>query len=149
MIYNFVTATLITAALGGVGAWKAQDWRYREQIATLRTTYAQELSASISEARAKEQAINHQLTEARNAATKRETTLRRDAAGARTELDGLRDDLAASRLQLPDATPTACVDRVTTVGELFAACAGEYQILAAQADRHASDVKTLTEAWPR
>lgn len=36
-----------------------------------------------------------------------------------------------------------------TLADLLGASASAYTDLAAKADRHASDVRTLSEAWPR
>jgi len=89
--------------------------------------------------------------EATNAARTREAALRDDAAGARSELDRLRNAVrvAASRNSVPGTTPSASDQYAATEGQLLAQCAAEYQQLGEAADGHASDVQTLTESWPR
>jgi hypothetical protein len=88
--------------------------------------------------------------EATNAARTRETTLRNDAAGARSELERLRGAirLAARRDTVPGAPASAEDQHASTEGKLLAQCAAEYQQLGEAADGHASDVQTLIESWP-
>ncbi len=78
----------------------------------------------------------------------RSGALRRDAAASRSSLDGLRDATATA---VRDAATSvdACTQRAAALGELFSASAESYRELAEKADRHASDVRTLSEAWPR
>jgi hypothetical protein len=89
--------------------------------------------------------------EATNAARTRETILRNDAAGARSELERLRGAirLAARRDPVPGTSASADDQHASTEGKLLAQCAAEYQQLGEAADGHASDVQTLIESWPR
>ena len=81
------------------------------------------------------------------AAETRALALRRAAASARAESVGLRDAIVTlSRQPVTDAT--ASTDRAVAIGELLAECGDRYQALGAVADRHASDVQTLSDAWP-
>lgn len=89
---------------------------------------------------------------AEKAAAVRQAALRRDAESARTELDGLRVALSAytkPRLTASSASIAPGLDYTDPVPELFLQCAGRYVDLAAKADGHASDVKTLMDAWPK
>lgn len=90
--------------------------------------------------------------EAEKTAAVRQAALRRDAESARTELDGLRVALSAytkPRLTASSASIAPGLDYTDPVPELFLQCAGRYVDLAAKADGHASDVKTLMDAWPK
>ena len=89
------------------------------------------------------------VIEAVNAQTKRTQSIAASAAAARTESDGLRDDLAAVRAALPSASADARGDAATTSGQLLDQCARAYQELASKADGHASDTMTLQSAWPK
>lgn len=84
-----------------------------------------------------------------NDAKKREQLARAAAAGARTERDGLRDDLAAAQRDLPSAAPAACIERAAALSAVFEQCAGRLEEMAGKADRHASDALTLEQAWPK
>lgn len=83
------------------------------------------------------------------AATGRETATRSRLDGARNELDGLQRDLEAANARLATATPAACIERATALSAVLDQCAGAYQDMAGKAERHANDIQTLTEAWPR
>lgn len=94
---------------------------------------------------------NHRATVAA-AATRdgvvRSAKLRSDADGARSVLSGLR--IATDAALLAASTDlAACVNTSATLGELFTASSERYTEMAATAGRHASDVETLTAAWPR
>lgn len=84
-----------------------------------------------------------------NESRKREAVARAAADSARTERDGLRDDLAALRAGLPGLAADACRERAATISELLDQCTGAYQGLARTADGHAADTLTLERAWPR
>lgn len=143
---NLIMIAALAAAFGAGHFVTAKH--YREKIAVMERDQAQaELSNALA-AGVQEAEWTKTVEDARNDATIREQAIRRDAAGARSELDGLRDELAAIRQSLPDLADDAVRQRADTVARLFGECAREYQELAERADRHASDVKTLSEAWP-
>jgi uncharacterized protein YgfB (UPF0149 family) len=144
-----ILALLAGVAVAFSAGWLVNGWRLGEQIAHIETEQAQaELSAALA-AGIKEAEWTKNLEDARNAATKREQTLRRAAAGARDVSDGLRADLAELRRQLPDLAAEAVRQRADTLAELFNQCQEDYRSVAEKADRHASDVQTLEQGWPR
>lgn len=138
----FISAAFVTGIF--TGRDQVQDKWDAARAVQVQAAYAAERSA-----RAKEQTLMTQLTEAQNAATLRETKLRADYAAAHTAALGLRDTLAAARQRLP-ADPAATGSPIATTGlELLGECSATVEQLAAAADAHASDVKTLTDAWPK
>ena len=76
------------------------------------------------------------------------SAMARSAAAARNERDGLRDELAASRSQLPDASCTSVRQYAATLSSVFGECAAETGGLAEKAGGHAIDTLKLQEAWP-
>ena len=149
MIYTHAAAALIAASLAGWAGWSVQGWRLGEQIAALKTAQAEAVNTATREARAQESARFTNVQEAQHAATKRAQTARLDADRARTELDRLRDRLATTRGGVPGESPAACAQRADAAGDVLGQCAAAYLDLAAIADRHASDARTLIEAWPK
>lgn len=140
-------AGLLLAGAFGAG-WMVNGWRLGERIQRMEHDQAQaELSAALA-AGVKEAEWTKNLEDARNAATQREITIRADAAAARGAADGLRDDLAEIRRQLPSLAAEACHIRADALADVFQQCAGRYSELAEKADRHASDARTLSDAWP-
>lgn len=70
------------------------------------------------------------------------------AAGSRSELDGLRYELAVARVALSTSTREACIARADALTAVFDHCAKTVEGLAGKADGHAADALTLDEAWP-
>ena len=98
---------------------------------------------------AREKEFADQLAQATKNGAEREQTIRTLSAAAGANLGGLRDTLAAIRSGVPSASIDALGKSTATLAGLLAECSGRYQGVAEKADRHASDVKTLQEAWPR
>ena len=79
----------------------------------------------------------------------RESVLRAERDRALAGARRLRDDLATLRTRLPNAIPSACIATADALAGLLDQCQQEYRVMGEIADGHASDVRTLTEAWPR
>ena len=149
MIYTHAAAIIIAAALAGWAGWSVQGWRLGEQIAALKTAQAEAVNTATREARAQESKRFQGVQDAQAAAQTRAVAARRDADAARTELDRLRNSVAAARGGVPGESAAACAQRADAAGDVLGQCAAAYSDLAAIADRHASDARTLIEAWPK
>ena len=149
MIYTHAAAIIIAAALAGWAGWSVQGWRMGEQIAALKTAQAEAVNTATREARAQESKRFQGVQDAQAAAQTRAVAARRDADAARTELDRLRNSVAAARGGVPGESAAACAQRADAAGDVLGQCAAAYLDLAAVADRHASDARTLIEAWPK
>ena len=149
MIYTHAAAIIIAASLAGWAGWSVQGWRLGEQIAALKTAQAEAVNTATREARAQESKRFQGVQDAQAAAQTRAVAARRDADAARTELDRLRNSVAAALGGVPGESAAACAVRADAGGELLAQCAAAYSELAAVADRHASDARTLIESWPK
>jgi len=102
-----------------------------------------------SQYRQKEQEHAKRLSDAQQAARKRENLLQSQLATLRVASDSLRDDLAASRSQLPGASCDAVRKHAATLTTVFEQCAGRLEPLARDAQGYASDALTLRQSWPR
>mgnify|MGYP000494429152 FL=1 len=149
MIYTHAAAALLGASIAAVGAYKVQDWRYTGQINQIRAAQAEAVNTATREARAQESARFKGVQDAQAAAQTRAQVARRDADRARSELDRMRDTLSATRGGVPGESTAACTQRADAAADVLAQCGAAYQDLAAIADRHASDARTLIEAWPK
>lgn len=149
MIYTHAAAIIIAAALAGWAGWSVQGWRMGEQIAALKTAQAEAVNTATREARAQESKRFQGVQDAQAAAQARAQAARRDADAARTELDRLRGTLSIARGGVPGESAAACAQRADAAGDVLGQCAAAYSDLAAVADRHASDARTLIEAWPK
>ena len=103
-----------------------------------------------AERRAAAKAIRNQETviAAQSEAARRAAVLRRDAAGARDAADGLRNDIERVRTEAAQSH-TACIERADAISELLGAVEEAGRGMAQKADLHASDLKTLMDAWPK
>lgn len=149
MIYTHAAAALLGASIAAVGAYKVQDWRYTGQINQIKAAQAEAVNTATREARAQESARFKGVQDAQAAAQTRAQVARRDADRARSELDRMRDTLSATRGGVPGESTAACTQRADAAADVLAQCGAAYQDLAAIADRHASDARTLIESWPK
>jgi hypothetical protein len=149
LIYTHAAAALLGASIAAVGAWQVQGWRYTGQINEMKSAQQQAVNDATREARAQESARFKGVQDAQAAAQTRAQVARRDADRARGELDRLRDTLSATRGGVPGESTAACAVRADAAADVLAQCGAAYQDLAAIADRHASDARTLIEAWPK
>ena len=149
MIYTHAAAALLGVSIAAVGAYKVQDWRYTGQINQIKAAQAEAVNTATREARAQESARFKGVQDAQAAAQTRAQVARRDADRARSELDRMRDTLSATRGGVPGESTAACTQRADAAADVLAQCGAAYQDLAAIADRHASDARTLIEAWPK
>ena len=149
MIWTHTAAALLGAAIAATLAWQVQSWRYTGQIATIQAAQLEAVNTATREARAQESKRFQGVQDAQAAAQTRAVAARRDADAARSELDRLRGTLSIARGGVPGESTAACTLRADAGGELLAQCAAAYSELAAIADRHASDARTLIEAWPK
>jgi len=143
-MYTYVIAMLVSAALAGVGAWNVQNWRYGNK----EKARVEQVLDTEKEQRKFDNKRSGNVIAAQNAAAGRVASLRADAALARSELDGLRQ-LSDAAIAQSRSSLDACNITAATHAELFANCAARYQDLGVKADAHASDVKTLMDAWPK
>jgi hypothetical protein len=75
-------------------------------------------------------------------------TIDRERASAARQLGSLHNAVSAA-IQTASKSQAACIERATTLGQLFEAASAEGGAMAEAADRHATDVKTLINAWPK
>jgi chromosome segregation ATPase len=143
MPIQLIAALLVTAMGFGAG-WKVQQWRFDAQEAE---RAKRELVAiqSAAEADLRRQAA---IASAQDAAVRRERQLRNDAAGSRDALVGL-SHAADAALRAAEASHGACLNRATALSDVLETVSTERRELSEKADRHVSDIQTLTDAWPK
>ena len=144
MIYTHAAAALISASIAATGAWQIQEWRFDAK----EKAHAEQKLVEVRQSAAAAIRQLDNVLLAQNASAARAVRLRSDLDSARTELDRLRTALADSAGK-DGAAPTSCPDRAATVSKLFLECSEQLTTLAGKADRHASDLRTLTDAWPK
>ena len=149
LIYTHLAAGLLGAAVAFWGGWQTQEWRYTTQINAIKAQHAADYAQAQQQALDETTRLQAQKDKATKDAAKRALKLEADLATARLIGDGLRDDLAASRLQLSDASRSSLNQYTSTLSVVLAECVRSFESMAAKADGHAADARTLIEAWPK
>jgi N-methylhydantoinase A/oxoprolinase/acetone carboxylase beta subunit len=111
--------------------------------------YTAKENEALKAAAEKTAALQKQLDEANQHAQAREQTIKSLAAAAVTASGGLHDTINAISRSVPSASIDALRIAVSTFGTVLNDCQNTYRAMAEIADRHASDARTLTEAWPK
>ena len=148
---TIIRALLIAAVIAAsVVAWNhfldyEQGIGYDRAVAE----YNVKLIAAKEAADKREKELTTQVQEAQANGLKREETIKALAAAVGKSSDSLRNTANAIRLGLPHATVEAARTAADAFATVFTDCQGRYGELAAKADGHASDVRTLEEAWPQ
>ena len=143
MNFTIITAA-VSAAAGFAVAWQLQA----HQIVKQELNHAQERISQQRIARATIERTSNAVITAQNAAATRVAVLRKQSAAVRVSADGLRDDLDAT-MRAAASTIDACNQHSATVSQLLIESATVNRELAQACDGHASDVRTLVEAWPK
>ena len=146
-------AAFVGAVAIGFGlAWNLQGVRLDAleiEFGQYRNEVEQNAIAAKRAAMDKEQFWRQEVENARINAQSRESRLKRDVANAQSAVVGLRNDIGTLRARLATSTEASCLATADSLGVLLGQCAENYRAMAEVADRHASDVQTLSEAWPR
>lgn len=111
--------------------------------------YTEKALAAAKEARAREIVLNTQVQEARNVAILREQQIVDLSARLSVTSNSLLDTINALRHKLSTDPADTARKRADTALTLLGECQKRYGEVAESADRHASDVKLLQDAWPR
>lgn len=139
---------LVVALAAAAGVWVFQDARMDAAVAEVRLEQSNERLGAVSQARADERAITKTYQGALNAARDREALLRTELDHLHRVSDGLRDQNAEASRRLAAAPPAAVLEYALALGAVFDDCRAASAELVEKADGHASDVRTLREAWP-
>ena len=148
---TIIKALLIAAVAVALGfAWNGfikheQGIGYDRAVAE----YNVKLLAAKEAADRREQELTTQVQEAQANGLKREETIKALAAAVGKSSDSLRNTANALRLGLPHATVEAARTAADAFATVFTDCQRRYADVAEKADGHASDVRTLEEAWPQ
>lgn len=152
-MFTMMNPTLIAALVGLVlgfgGGWASNGWKLEAEIARMQAQGAVDLANSLKDAL--DQTVRFQRTkdEAIKKAESRAAANAASAATARTESERLRDMLAANSGAIPRATHASLQSYATTLSDVYGECVSKYQSLGAEADKYTSDLRTLTDAWPK
>jgi len=146
MIYTHVAAALLGFAVAAVGTWQVQGWRYNARIAQVQQAHAESSQKAEQSARAREQSLIQARQKAEESYAQEKRNAVAAAVRARSQLDGLRNELYAISTPAPGGSdaPAACrIDAGTLEKQLLDQCATALVGVAEQADRLAAQVLGL------
>lgn len=138
----------VIASLSFAGAWQIQGMRSEKTLSDLHAQQAMALAQATKEAHERTIQLQKQVDDAERKHQSRLADMRRDLARTRGVADGLRNDLSAASVALPNATFTSVVEYTATLNTVFGECTAEVGRLAEAAAGHSADAVTLLEAWP-
>lgn len=142
-----LTALAIVATLSGL--WGYGLHQHGLGYSKAQNEYTQKALIASEAARKREFNLQNQLQEAQNEARNRETALIAAADSARSERDGLRDELTAIANRLSTASADSLRRYASTANSVLRECTDRYSELAQKADKHANDALMLQQAWPK
>lgn len=138
-------ALILALALSfAAGFWKGNTHGTK----TVRAEWLAATAAANQEARTLENARQRRVDEAAKLASARTDRLVADNRRTRSELERLRDTIGTPQ-PASGQSCTAADQRADTLGKLLVQSGELLAEIAGSADRHASDVRLLLEAWPR
>lgn len=138
-------ALLLAIALSGAGGY----FKGRSDGRTLeRATAAAAVTQANIEVRKIGELRQDRVDEAAKLAATRERNLLAVAARARSERDGLRDDLDALQRASKESLATAN-EAIRVTSGLLATCADDYLGMAEAASRADAEARELRAAWPK
>jgi hypothetical protein len=134
-------------AVGLLTGWTTNGWRLNAKIDGMVAEHSLAVKAATEKAMAETARMQKEKDDAIAKAQEQARANAAAADAARTQRDGLRDELAASRTAYADATHASLTAHAQTLSVVFEQCVREYSELAAKADAHALDTQILFDAW--
>lgn len=139
----------VSAVAGFTAAWQIQGMRHDSIISEQRAAQSALLVEAHVAAKRETERLQAAVDEAQRLAEKRKSDMARAAAAARIERDGLRDELAAARAALPNASCSSVREHAATLNTVFGLCADRLEGVARDAQGHSIDSLKLIESWPK
>lgn len=139
---------LAPALVVGLLVWIFQDARHGAAMSEYQAEVMAEREAASARVRKVEGDFNAKYQSALNAGRDRERVLRADLVAVRDAAASVRTQAAEAARRLAQAPAPAVLEYANTLGDVFAECSARYGAVATAADGHASDARTLIEAWP-
>ena len=141
-------AAAVSATASALITWQLLSGQYHSELSDLRLAYQESALKASQQAAAETARLQEQKDEALRQAAQRQRNLARDVAAARDALGRLQDAASSAADRSEAACPAATFDTVA-LARVLGKCSAELQDLAARADGHVSDIRTLMEAWPK
>lgn len=144
---NIIIGAVISAVLAFGAGWAVNGWRLNAKIDRIEGQYAKDLAVANAQALARYADMERVKQDAINEAVKQAQVNETAASAARSELERLRLHIASSSVST--ATCSSVRQYSSTLQTVFRQCSEQLEKMAADADGHALDSRTLNTAWPK
>ena len=152
IILVLLVIILVLSIFIGVQTWRTSslktnyqllDAKYKTEVAEAKALTEQ----AKAEAKTKEKQWSDQLLEAEKSHNAKMQEIITDVHHAQSAVSRMSKQLDTATSRMSTATKETLIEYANTNSDLFKACIGEYQYVAEQADKHATDAKRLSDAW--
>lgn len=140
---------VVSCGLSFGAAWSYQGARWEADVATIKEGHQRVLAAQAAKALEDYKRMENSKNEAIKEQAAQLATATRSAAAAGDIVKRLRKQLDTVPDRIATATESALREYAATTSGLLGSCTAEYQRMAGIAQRHAIDVRTLLQAWPK
>ena len=144
---NIIIGAVVSAVLAFGAGWTGNGWRLNAKIDRIEGQYAKDLAVANAQALARYVDMERVKQDAINEAVKQAQVNETAASAARSELERLRLHIASSSVST--ATCPSVRQYSSTLQTVFRQCSEQLEKMAADADGHALDSRTLNTAWPK
>jgi hypothetical protein len=139
----------VAAAVAFAAGFTTNGWRLNAKIDSMVAEHSLAVQAATEKAMQETTRLQKEKDDAIAKAQLQIQANAAAAASARRERDGLRDDLAASRVAIASASISSLREHTSTLTTVFEQCSAELEEMARHADGHATDTVMLLNAWPK
>lgn len=148
---NFLKTSIYVAVIAGLVLGYFSWAKYQQNIGYQKAAseYQQKLIQAKDAADIQEAKWKTKYEAATHAAHEREKQLQSDIANISASNDRLHGTIKNLRSQLPANTAEANRAAADALAIVFGECVNEYQYMAAEAQRRASESIRLSESWPK
>lgn len=137
------------AVIAFATGFTTNGWRLNAKIDSMVAEHSMAVQAATEKAMQETTRLQKEKDDAIAKAQKQIQANAAAASAARLERDGLRDDLAASRVAITGASLGSLREHTSTLSTVFEQCSAELEEMARHADGHSTDTVMLLGAWPR
>ena len=135
--------------LSGIAGWFANGWRLNEKISRINLAHAEQVAVANADALRRYAELEKKKQEAIDETNEVSRRNNLAAAGARDQLERLRQQLKTSSYRLSTATHASTSRYAETASVVFSECGGRLEKMARDADQYALEAETLMKAWPK
>ena len=153
IILVLLAIILALSIFGGIQTWRASslktdyqllDAKYKKEVAEAKALTEQ----AIAEAKTTEKEWSDKLLEAEKNHNAKMQEIIIDVNNAKSAVSSMSKQLDTATRRMSTASKETIIEYANTNSDILKECIGQYQWMAEQADKHATDAKRLNDAWP-